>query len=86
MFGKARASDLGRIETQASAREAAPTGWGGLAGEEAVYHWPRLRPVRKPALDPRLARWGLFAGIVLLSLGLWAALIWAGVAIFTAIT
>jgi len=65
---------------------------GGLAGEEAVdsvvwledaFNWPRMRPLGEATLHPRLVRLRSFVVVVLLALGLWAAAIWAAVAIFS---
>jgi hypothetical protein len=51
---------------------------------EGAYDWPWMRPLGKPALHPRLVRLGSLMVVMLLSLGLWAAAMWAAVAIFAA--
>jgi hypothetical protein len=53
---------------------------------EGAYDWPWMRPLGEPALHPRLVRLGSLIVVMLLSLGLWAAAIWAAVAIFASAT
>jgi uncharacterized membrane protein len=52
---------------------------------EGGYELPRMRSLRKPRFPLRLDRLGLLIGVVLLSLGLWAAVIWAAIVIFNAL-
>jgi hypothetical protein len=51
---------------------------------EDGFELPRKRSLGRPSLPLRLDRLGLLLGVVLLSLGLWAAVIWAAMVIFDA--
>ena len=53
---------------------------------DGVYEWWRMRPLGEPVVFSRLARLRSLIVVVLLSLGLWAAAIWAAVAIFASAT
>ena len=53
---------------------------------DGVYDWRRMRPLGEPVVSSRLARLRSLIVVTLLSLGLWAAAIWAAVAIFASAT
>jgi len=53
---------------------------------DGVYDWRRMRPLGEPVVSSRLARLRSLIVVTLLSLGLWAAAIWAAVAIFVSAT
>ena len=53
---------------------------------DGVYDWRRMRPLGEPVVLSRLARLRSLIVVTLLSLGLWAAAIWAAVAIFASAT
>jgi len=53
---------------------------------DGVYDWRRMRPLGEPVVSSRLAILPSLIVVAILSLGLWAAVIWAAVAIFASAT
>ena len=53
---------------------------------DGVHDWRPMRPLGEPVVSTRLAILPSLIVVAILSLGLWAAVIWAAVAIFASAT